>query len=385
MTAPAVSAADPLQALHVRYATWRDAPIEERETVLDGADVESAERVVVETCHRVEVVTVAATGRENDHDAVAGREAVRRVFAVAAGFDSAVIAEEQLLGQVRAAYEAARAAGTTGPILNELFRRALRFGRRVRSHATPGTDRSLADPAIAWLRDRLDPGAPVLVAGTGEMGRLVATSLAAAGHPVTIASGSTERGERVVAGLGGRGHGVHVGELVRDLVARHAAVVLAVRRGRPLVDADALGPHRPWTLDLSTPPMVDPVAAGLLGDRLLDVDRLGALAGGSPALPPAAERRLRRELEEEVDRFVAWLAGRDGSDALALLHERAAGIRRRHLDRVARRAALTADQLAAVEAATAAMIGELLHEPSIELRRGGPQAAAIARLFGIER
>jgi glutamyl-tRNA reductase len=377
--------ADPLDTVQVRYATWRDAPLEERGTVLDEPDGAAPERVVLETCHRVEVVTAGAAVPARGPDTVVGREAVRRVFAVAAGFDSAVIAEEQLLGQDRAAYEAALAAGTTGPILNELFRRALRFGRRVRSHATPGTDRSLADPAVAWLRARLDDGARVLVAGTGEMGRLVATSLARGGHPVTIASRALDRGERLASGLPGRGHGVHLGELTAELVGHHAAVVLAVRRARPLLVAAALGRARPWTLDLSTPPMVDRVAAERLGERLLDVDRLGSLAGRSPAIPAAAERRLRRELEDEVARFATWLATRDTVDALALLHGRASDIRRRHLARVARRAALSAEQLAAVEAATAAIVGELLHAPSIELRRGGADAAAVARLFGVER
>ena len=359
-----------------------------RQALLAEADAAPvAERVLLETCHRVEIVTHGdeRSPRTEAAEGIAvGDAAIRRVFAVAAGFDSAVIAEEQVLGQVRAAYEAALAAGTTGPILNELFRRALRFGRRVRSHARPGSDRSLADPALAWLRARVDPGAAVLVAGTGVMGRLLATSLASDGHLVTVASQSPERGLRLLEQLPGTGHSLHVGELTVDAVARRSAVVLAARRGRALLARETLGPHRPWTLDLSAPSMVAPDAAERLGERLLDLDRLAALAGAVPgALSPTAERLLRAELEDEVRRFADWLVARNGADAIALLHRQADEIRRRHIDRLRARAHLDDVQLSAVEAATAAMLGELLHGPSVALRRDGPDAGAVRRLFGV--
>ncbi|HEX2766346.1 MAG TPA: NAD(P)-binding domain-containing protein [Candidatus Limnocylindria bacterium] len=380
---------DPIDRVHVRFATWRDAAPDEREALLSSAadadaDADTDERVVLATCHRVEIVSVASAPPGGSR-AVSGSQAVRRVLEVVGGLDSAVVAEEQLLGQVRDAYEEALAAGTSGPILNELFRRALRFGRRVRSHATPGTDRSLADPAVAWLGSRLDAGARVLVVGTGEMGRLVAVGLAAAGHVVTVSSRSPERGSQLLDDLPGTGHDLHLGTLTADLVAAHAAVVLVTRGSGPLLEADALRAHRPWTLDLSMPRLVDRRAAELLGERYLDVDTLGTDAGARTTLSPAAERRLRRELEHEVRGFAAWVAARDGGDAIGLLHGRAAAIRLRHLERVARRADLTPDQLAAVEEVTAAIVGELLHEPSVALRRGGPDAEAISRLFGVER
>jgi glutamyl-tRNA reductase len=374
-----------LHHIRVRFATFRELTIDERSAhAAELSSVPAIERLLLETCHRVELVSVddaRIAGR-----CVAGREAIRRVFEVVGGFDSAVVAEEQLLGQVRAAYEAALADGSTGPILNELLRRALRFGRRVRTHARPGSDRSLADRGASWLLERLgaDP-ASVLVAGTGEMGRLAALHLAGAGHRITIISGSAERGRRMLERLVGSQHRLVVGSLEPATVASSRGVVLAVRSREPILSVLQLQAGAPpWTIDLSTPAAVSADAAALLGHRLLTLDRLGEIAGAAPVLAPGVERRLRAEMDDEVERFVGWLDARRSGDALAVLHGEADAVRRRHLDRLSRSAGLGPGQLAAVEAASAAMMRELLHGPSVELRRGGADAETVRRIFGLD-
>jgi glutamyl-tRNA reductase len=374
-----------LDRIEVRYATFRDRPGHERTTFAERLrGVEAEERVLIDTCHRVELVSVDADAPQPTAQ-LRGTDAVRRVFEVVAGFDSAVVAEEQLLGQVRGAYEEALAAGDSGPILNELLRRALRYGRRVRSHARPGTDRSLADPGVAWLRERVPGAGRVAVAGTGEMGRLVASRLARDGHPVTVVSASAERGGRLLESLPGDEHHLAVGPIRRELLATVSAAALAVRSRVPLLAAEVLPDgNLPWVLDLSSPSAVDDAAARILGERLLDLDRLGEIHGSAPVLAPDVEARLRRRLEDEVQHFAAWLEARRGADALALLHGEADAVRRRHLERLRRRATLDDSQLAAVEAASAAMLGELLHGPTVELRHGGADAATVRRLFRID-
>lgn len=378
MSVPSVE----LDAIRIRFATYRDLRGDQRASLASSlADATADERVLIDTCHRVELVTVGANGEAD----VSGREAVRRLFEVVAGFDSAVVAEEQLLGQVRGAYEAALARHETGPILNELFRRALRFGRRVRTHARPGTDRSLADPGVAWLLEHLPPRSRVLVAGTGEMGRLLALRLADAGHRIRVLSQSAERAGALLEQLPGAGHHLVAGTLAAAALHGTDAVSLAVRTREPILDRGLLGTARPWVLDLSAPPAVAPDARAVLGDRLMQLDQLGPQSGGREVLEPAVERRLRSELDREVERYVAWLEGRRGGDAIAVLHREADAVRRRHLDRLRSRAGLDERQLAAVDAASAAMLGELLHGPSVELRRGGEDAATVRRLFGLGR
>jgi glutamyl-tRNA reductase len=374
---------DLLGRVRVRFATFRDSTPAERQTLADALAVTKAdERVLLETCHRVELVTVERG--DVGEPALRGTDAVRRVFEVAGGLDSAIVAEEQVLGQVRAAHEAALRNRSTGPMLNELFRRAIRFGRRVRTHALPGTDRSLADPAIAWLDARLEEGAAVMVAGTGEMARILAMRLVTAGHPVTVASRSAQRASRLADALQGHAHRALAFPIAAEEVAAHDGIALAVRGREPLLTDVSFGDgRRPWVLDLSTPSAVSPAAATWLGARLMDVDRLGAEAGRVPVLSPVAERRLRAELDAEVERFAEWVTAREGARAISVLRAEADAIRRRHLDRLPGRAGLSDAQMAAVEAATASMLGELLHGPSVELRRDGTSAATVRRLFGL--
>src|SRR5439155_10038266 len=95
----------------------------------------------------------------------------------------------------------------TGPTINELLRRAIRFGKRVRSVATPGTDRSLADRAVRWILERSGRSPTPLnavVIGTGQMGQMAALRLAEAGARLTVVSQSDERAGRLVAGLPNR-------------------------------------------------------------------------------------------------------------------------------------------------------------------------------------
>lgn len=369
-----------LDAIRIRFSTYRALGGDERAALAATlADAEAAERVLIDTCHRVELVTVGATGAAD----ATGRDAVRRVFEVVAGFDSAVVAEEQLLGQVRAAYEDALARHETGPILNELFRRAIRFGRRVRTHARPGTDRSLADPGVAWLLERLPADSLVLAAGTGEMGRLLAHRIADAGHRIRVLSHSAERGGALLEQLPGSDHHLRVGSLSAEAIHAADAISLAVRTREPILGASLLAATRPWVLDLSAPPAVNADVRDVLGDRLMTLDQIGTRAGGRQVLEPSVERRLRADLEREVEQYIAWLDVRRGGDAIAVLHREADAVRRRHLDQLRSRTELDDQQLAAVEAASSAMLGELLHGPSIELRRGGTDAATIRRLFGL--
>jgi glutamyl-tRNA reductase len=349
-----------------------------------------AEQLLLHTCHRVEKIGLLANGRDPelpvDVRRYAGAAAVERVLLVAGGFDSAVVGEEQILGQVRDAFQVAQDDGTSGPVLSELMRRAIRFGKRVRSEARPIGDRSLADRGGRWLTERLATGpgaASALVIGTGEMGRLLAGHLAGAGIAVTVASRHLGRARELAAAL--PGPAVHHATLLDEVLAgrsAHAGVAIALRGGTTPIGTGQLAVNA-YVVDLSAPRTVTAEAAEMLGDHLLDLDALGAGERAS-VLAPAAERRLREEARREAQRFVTWLELRTSGDGIALLRHHADEVRRRHVDRVTARAALSAEQAAAVDAMARALVGELLHVPTVQLGRDADAAARVREVFGID-
>jgi len=347
---------------------------------------------VLHTCHRVELVGVlkpdARLPQLTGSRIATGLLAVERVFLVTGGLDSAVLAEEQVLGQVRSAYDDALGRSETGPILNELYRRAIRFGKRVRSEAQPRNDRSLVDRTVRWIAERLGPEvrpASALVLGTGEMGRLLASRLAGHGMTITIGSRSLARAQRMAEELpnASRHRSMVLDEAVRH-AAKHDVVAIAVRSASTPLDRHHLEASHPLPLvvDLSAPRAVTSGAADLLGDRLLDLDRLGILSTTQP-LSTTAEQRLRAAAREGAATFVDWWSTRSSGDGIALLRAHAAEIRERHLQRLRRRPDMTPEQLAAVETATAAMLGELLHVPTLTLQREPDARAVVGRIFGI--
>ncbi|MBA3687540.1 MAG: NAD(P)-binding domain-containing protein [Chloroflexi bacterium] len=385
-----------LERLVVAGATVRDVDTAGREALAVALESHSdvfSERVLLHTCHRVELVAFAEVEEalvplpDVVHQ-ISGLAAAERVMLVAGGLDSAVLAEEQILGQVRDAYSSSLEQGQTGPVTNELFRRAIRFGKRVRSFAQPIGDRSLADSAARWLEQRLTPpdGRPLraLVIGTGEMGRALAAHLGARGARVTLASRSADRAERVIASLPHPER--HQAALLSQALAvplSYDVVAIAVRDGIGRLDASHLAGHPPLVVDLSSPGSVTPAAAARLGDRLLDLDQLG-VPGDARRLAADVEQRLRTEARAEANEFAEWLEIRANGDAVAMLRAHGDDVRRRHLMHLRLKHTLDQEQAAAVEAMTVAMLGELLHAPIVRLRRNPDAAARVREVFGIE-
>ncbi len=358
---------------------------------LSGSDPLFSEQLVLHTCHRVEKLGLLADGREPDLPPgtrrLTGTAAVERIFLIAGGFDSAVVGEEQILGQVREAYRQAHESGASGTVLSELMRRAIRFGRRVRSEARPGGDRSLADRGARWLLDRIpaEPAPRALVIGTGEMGRRMAELLADGGVTVTVASRHLPRAERLAGSLAGSGHAAVALDAALSRPLAFEAVAVAVRDAACVLAPEHLTGTPPHVVDLSAPRTVSAAAAALLGERLLDLDGLGAAASGQ-ALAPRAERRLRAEALREARRFEEWLElrGSGNGSGVALLRHHGDEVRRRHVARLTARLDLTEAQAAAVDAMAAALVGELLHQPSVQLGRDPDAAQRVRDVFGID-
>jgi glutamyl-tRNA reductase len=326
--------------------------------------------------------------------------AANHLFNVAAGLDSAVLGEGEVLGQVGAAWEAARDEGAAGPVLSILFRHALETGKRVRSETAiaRGTT-SLSQAAVALAGDRLGTLSRLttLVIGAGEMGEAMAQALAGAldeDGQLLVANRTWSRATELAARCGGRA--IEWSGLTQALV--HADVVLAstgsqefllvgadveplleVRSGRPLL-----------IVDIAVPRDVDPAVGNLPGVTLFDMDDLAAFATSAMDGRRAEVPQAQAIVSQEVERYRDISSQRQVAPVIAALHDRGDEIRAAELERFSRRlAGLSPSQRQAVEALSRGIVAKLLHDPTVAVKAaaGSPAGEQLAQtlrqLFGL--
>ena len=382
---------------------------------LRGRD-DVSEAVVLSTCNRTEIYAHAerfhgAVGDIRDflselgslppedfadhlyefHDA----GAVAHLFTVAAGVDSAVLGESEILGQVKGAWELAGAEGATGPVLNMLFRQALEVGKRIRNETAISRHiTSVSQAAVALAEERLGSlsGRRVLVLGAGDTGGGMVASLADAGvAEVHVANRTWERAEALALRVGGRavrladvpGVLAEVDVLLTSTGASSVLVdhgdlepVVAARGGRPLL-----------IVDVAVPRDVDPGAADLAGVTLLDMDDLRAFAERGLVERRREVARARDLIDDEVSRYREAVTTRQVAPLVTALRARVDAVRAAELDRQGRR--LDAAQLDVVDAVTRAVTAKLLHEPTVRLKeasgtqRGERLSEALRDLFDL--
>jgi glutamyl-tRNA reductase len=380
------------------------------------------EAVVVSTCNRIEVYA-AVTGFHGglgdicavlaSHAGCTPAElanhlyvhydgaAVEHVFRVAAGLDSMVVGEAQILGQLRDAYHVAGEADTPGRLLHELMQQALRVGKRA--HAETEIDRagqSVVTAALDLAATHLPggiKGRPVLVVGAGSMGALaVATLSRQDAGPVGVSNRGADRARRLAEAYGATA--VPIAELssalstVDIVVAATASIEPVLTRetvARALRERAADRPDPLVLLDLAVPRDVEPAVVELPGVVVIDID---ALAAAQPIGPAAADTAaVTGIVTAEVEAFLTWLRGADVAPTVAALRGRADEVVSAELRRLAqRRPDLTDDQRAEVSRTVHRVVQRLLHSPTVRVRQlaaepGGDQYAALLReLFDLE-
>jgi glutamyl-tRNA reductase len=380
-----------------------------------------SEAVVLSTCHRIEVYAVA----EQFHGAMADVRhflselsqvwpeefsdhlyvhyddaAAAHLFAVAAGLDSVVLGESQILGQVRDAWDRARAEKAAGARLSQLFRQALEVGKRARSETAIARGiTSLSQAAVALASERLSGlgDRTVVVLGAGQMGAGLVAEVAEADVPgsrVTVANRTWARAEQLAERAGGRAvtldglpEALASADLLLTSTGSSSVVltatdldrVLAARRSRPLL-----------IVDLGMPRDVDPAVADLPGVSLLGLDDVEAFVEAH-----LDERRrevvpVRAIVAEEVGRWVEAVTARHATPTVAALRRRAEDVRVAELDRYRNRlAGLEPPEREAVEALTRSLLVKLLHDPTVRLKdaagsaKGDRLAGALRELFDL--
>jgi glutamyl-tRNA reductase len=387
---PALDSDQTAQLLAVGVS-HRHAPLEVRERLYmaDGHAFELARElsaVVLSTCNRTEIFMLggdraaarAALERRSGLDLEGvlatwdGDEVVEHLFRVAAGLDSLVPGEAQILGQVRLAYEAALTAGITGPVLNRLFEDALHTGKRVRTEAKlaemPESVAASAVDLAEQALERLD-GKRALLFGAGRMSELAARDLRARGAEVVVSSRTLESAQELAERVGGRAapfDAVAVELIGADLV------LSATRCPYPILHAEAVQPReKPLVLiDIAVPRDLDPEIAKVPGCTLYDIDALGeGLVGREEDV-----REAERIVAEEAARFAEWRRSRGAAPAIAALRRRAEKIRAEELARAeARLAELSERERKAVETLTSQIVNKLLHAPTVRAKEAGSE------------
>ncbi len=379
-----------------------------------------AEVVVLSTCNRTEIYahcTLFHPTVQTAHDFLtdlsglppddlAGRcytyyddAAVSHLFGVAAGIDSMIVGEGEILGQVREAWQVAAGEGHAGPLLARSFRHAVEVGKRARTETNIGRHAaSVSSAAVALAAERLGTLANrrVLVLGAGEVSEGMTVALAGAGVAgVTVAN----RTRAKAASLARRvdGEAIALDELVDALCDADVLLTSTSSDGVLLERADVedvmarRGDRALLIVDVAVPRDVDPGVGQVFGVDLLDMDDLKAFAEQSLALRRLEVGRVRDIIARELDRYRVDSLVREVAPLVAQLHRRGNEIRQTELDRFRSRLdALDPATREAVDALTQGIVNKLLHEPTVRVKdaagtaRGELIADALATLFDLE-
>jgi glutamyl-tRNA reductase len=347
---------------------------------------EGAHRGVIETAFLAKEPEIERDGRLYVRREAA---AARHLLRVAAGLESMVLGEPEILGQVRQAHELAEAVGSSGPLTRRLLRAAAETGRRARSETAISTGAVSLGYTVVELAKNIFSDlseAGVLVLGAGETARQVVRTLLDRGgaRRVQVANRSRERARRLadelpqveVVPLEERYAALAAADVVVATTSADHPVLgvarvreaLARRRARPLL-----------TVDLGVPRNVEEAVGRLPNVFLHSIDSLDVLIQRNLKRRREEVPRVEEIVEQELARFAAWYRGLAAEPLIARLQKQAEEVRRRELAQALSR--FPADTHDDLDRLTRSLVRKILHHPSTSLRgRGGDSGEAIERL-----
>ncbi|MHB8629085.1 MAG: glutamyl-tRNA reductase [Aggregatilineales bacterium] len=341
------------------------------------ADGESdqAEAAIFELWHEFSALTESALKAVSY--TLSGANCVQHICRVAAGLDSQVIGEPQILGQVIDAYEQARAVSVTGPTLSALTQHAIQAGKRVRTETELGYGALSIGSVAATHASRIlgteDP-VTVLIVGAGEMARAVAAAFIRHGiDRLLIANHTLQHAQEIADEWGGE-----VIPFTRLSEALHQAdlVITAAAAPHVLLHADDLKTllpqrtERPLVIfDVALPRNVEPGVGALAGVHLYNLDALQAVSDSHHSVREAAIPRAEVIAAEEAAAFLRWQLSRAVVPAIQHLRAKANSIRQSELEWLVNRwPGLTEHERALLEEFSQRLVNKLLHEPTLTLK-----------------
>jgi glutamyl-tRNA reductase len=322
--------------------------------------------------------------------------AVQHLLAVACGLDSMVVGEAQILGQLRTGFRTAQAEGSTGRVLNELVRQALRVGKRA--HSETGIDRaghSLVSVGLDLAAGTVGDlsGRTALVVGAGSMAALAAATLRRRGAGrILVANRTLAHARRTAESVGGEAYPLdRLGKALAlaDVVVAatgsvgsvvHAEVVvpaLVGREGRPL-----------FFLDLAMPRDVEAAVGELDGVVVADLESLRTVLESAQVAEDV--EAVRRIVAEEVATFLAWQRSIQVAPTVVALRTKAESVVEAELARLLGRVALDGRTEAEVAATVRRVVDKILHAPTVRVKQladapgGAKYAEALRELFELD-
>lgn len=374
-----------------------------------------SETVILSTCNRTELVTAG------DHDVseltrwlagqtgldahiltehaycLEGAQAVRHIFRVAAGLDSMVIGEPQILGQVKAAVADAQAAGTLGPMLGRLFQKANAAAKHARSETAIGENPVSFAYAGVRLAEQIFEDITAqraLLIGAGEMIDLFAAHLRQRGvRRLVFTNRTTARAEE----LAHRHAGATVPYTQLDDYLPDADILVSCTAApAPLITANALRRalkarrRQPiCALDLAVPRDIEPAAGKLDDVYLYAVDDLQAIIERNQQARRNAAEQAEALIDAHVTEFAHWLDTRDAGALIGRVRERLDLAGEPLINKALARLQRGDDAEDVLRSLVHGMSGKWMHTPAVAIRQAEPtdQAAlqdAVRRIFDLD-
>jgi glutamyl-tRNA reductase len=393
----------------------KTAPVEVRERIAFTNDALPAaladlrarpgllEGMILSTCNRVEIAVTAdeqtdaelavedfiAAAREVPREWVApylyhhsGREAIRHLFRVASSLDSMIVGEPQILGQIKAAYSAAKESGALSGFLDMVVSRAFNVAKRVRSETEIGHSAvSVSYAAVELAKEifgRLDD-TRVLLIGAGKMSELSARHLRRAGvAEIAVTNRTQARAEEMAAVFNGRiiEYDKFVAALpAMDIViASSGAAEFVLRRDQVRKAVEARKNRPMFLIDIAVPRNIEPSVNELDNVFLYDIDDLQKVVDRNVSDRVRVAEQAEEIITEEVERMMARLKAREIAPTIISLQEQLEQLRTSEIQRMrSRLGELTPQQEEAIDALTRGIINKIAHGPISELRRMAAQ------------
>ncbi|WP_436929585.1 glutamyl-tRNA reductase [Halosimplex halobium] len=342
------------------------------------------EAYVLQTCNRVEAYVVTGDGPDGRAALAAffegvpddvlvefgHEESLRHLMRVAAGLESLVVGEDQILGQVGDAYEDARAAGGVGRLLEEGVTKAIHVGERARTETAINEGSvSLASAAVSLADEEVGvDGAAALVVGAGEMGRLAAQSLAPRVDRLHVANRTAERAEHLAETVDADATVVDLADL-DEAVERASVVVTATGAADYVFEKSTVaGAGETFVVDIAQPRDVQPTVTELPDVTVRDLDALQTVTDENRAQRAEAATVVEEMIDVEFEHLLAQYKRKRADRVISAMYESAERVKAQELETALEKGDFDAEQREVVEAMADAVVNQLLAAPTKSLR-----------------